>query len=119
MRDHEIKRAIKVILEVIKNTLSSFSIILTKKVILQKVLSDPIIINIDPNPNVVSKDTLVEKDLMFGLIQLLSEMKIPSSLMKLVIKHAILTTIVSGHSTTLLRHKAQLLHIHLGTSPWL
>jgi hypothetical protein len=69
--DCEIKRATKVIFKVIKITLSSFSNILAKKVILQKVLSNPIMENIDPNLNVVSKDTFVEKEVMFGLVQLL------------------------------------------------
>lgn len=61
MSDHEIKKATQVILQVIKNTLNAFSSIFAKKVVLQRVLSNPIVVDINPNPNATSKDTLVEK----------------------------------------------------------
>jgi hypothetical protein len=77
--NHEIKRATKVILEVIKNILIAFSSIFTKKVVLQKVLFDPIMVDIAPNPNVVLKDTFVEKELMFGLVKSLLEVKRPTA----------------------------------------
>ncbi len=79
MPNYDIRRATKVIFQVIKNTFSAFSSIFTKKVVLQRVLSDPIVVDINPNPNAVSKDTLVEKELMSKLVQLLSKMKRPST----------------------------------------
>jgi hypothetical protein len=110
--DCEIKRVTKVILEVIKNTLSSFSSILAKKVVLYRVLFDPIMVDIIPNLNAVLNNTLVEKEFIYGLIQLLSEMKRPNNSMKLTTKHVILIVVVSDYSTTSLKHKAQLLNIH-------
>ncbi len=103
--DCETKRVTKVILEMINNTLSSFSSILAKKVVLYRVLFDPIMVDIIPNLNVDLNNTLVEKELIYGLVQSLSEMKRPNNSMKLTTKHVILIVVVSDYSTTLFKHK--------------
>ncbi len=105
MLDCETKRVTKVILEMINNTLSSFSSILAKKVVLYRVLFDPIMVDIIPNLNVDLNNTLVEKELIYGLVQSLSEMKRPNNSMKLTTKHVILIVVVSDYSTTLFKHK--------------
>jgi hypothetical protein len=98
MPDCEVKRAAQIIPQTINKTLCAFPIDLTKEVVLQKVLSDPIVTNVIPNPCTVSKETFVEKNLIFGLVQSLLEVKRPSTLAKLVMKHAILTTLISDSS---------------------
>jgi hypothetical protein len=87
-------------LQVIKNTFNAFSSIFTKKVVLHKVLSDHVVVDINPNPNAISKDTLVEKELISRLMQLLSKVNRSNDSMKLATKHVmILIIIVNGHLT--------------------
>jgi hypothetical protein len=47
--------------------LQIFLNVFTKEVVMQKVLSDPIVMDVIPNPNGVSKDTIVEKEVVFGI----------------------------------------------------
>jgi hypothetical protein len=72
---------------------------------MQKVLSNPIIINLVPSLNVVLKNTFVEREFMSRLVQLLLEVKRASTLVKLVTKHANFMALVSGSLTTMLRKK--------------
>lgn len=67
---------------------------------MEKVLFDPIVTNVIPNPNGASKDTIVEKEVVFGIVQPLSKVKRVSSSAKLVTKHAILIALVNGSSIT-------------------
>jgi hypothetical protein len=67
---------------------------------MQKVLSNPIVMDVIPNPNGASKDTIVEREVVFGILQSLSKVQKTTSSIKLVTKHAILTSLVSGSSLT-------------------
>jgi hypothetical protein len=72
---------------------------------MQKVLSNPIIINLVPSLNVVLKNTFVDREFMSRLVQLLFEVKRASTLVKLVTKHAIFMALVSDSLITMLRQK--------------
>ncbi len=94
--DHEVRRATQVILQTINKTLRAFPSDLTKEVVMQKVLSNPIMTNVIPNPCTISKEVFVEKCLLYGLVQFLLKVKRMSTSTKLVTKHAILTALVNG-----------------------
>jgi hypothetical protein len=76
---------------------------LTNEVVMKKVLSNPIMTNAIPNPCTVLKEVFVDKYLLYGLVQSLLKVKGPSTSTKLVTKHAILITLVSGSSTSTVR----------------
>jgi hypothetical protein len=42
--------------------------VFTKNVVMQKVLSNPIVMDVIPKPNGASKDTIVEKEVVFGIL---------------------------------------------------
>jgi hypothetical protein len=61
-----------------------------------------------PKLNGTSKDTIVEKEIMFGIVQSLSKVKRVTSSTKLVTKHAILIALVTG--SLIIEHSNRKLH---------
>ncbi len=82
--------------------LKIFPNVVTKEVVMQKVLSDPIVTDVVPNPNGASKDTIffIEKEVVFDIVQSLSKVKRTTSSTKLATKHAILIALVNASSIT-------------------
>jgi hypothetical protein len=72
---------------------------------MQKVTYHPIVRDVIPNLTGLTKDAFVQRKLLSWVVQSLFEVKRPSSITKLAIKHAILMAFVSGGSTTSLRQK--------------
>jgi hypothetical protein len=70
---------------------------------MQRVLSDPIIVSNVPKCFNFSKQGVVEQELLSDLVQNLTEVKRSNIGAKLATKHAILTTIVNANSKSSLR----------------
>jgi hypothetical protein len=65
-------------------------------------------------PNIIksSKDVIAKGDFLSGLVQSLSEVKLPNTVKKLTTKHAILTTLINSSSNTSIWPKARMLKMH-------
>ncbi len=112
VRNHEVRKATQVILQTIKTILDAFLDAHTKQVVMQRVLVDLIVIDVVANSTTCSKDTLAQKDPMYGLVQLLAEMKVAKTLPSMVTKHAILMTLMNKSYTSSLKQKVWVLNMH-------
>jgi hypothetical protein len=110
--DQKVRKATNVILQSIEKTLVAFLSILTNGLVMRKVIDDPIVKDVIPDMMGLAKDALVEKNLLLGVVHSLFDVKRPNTNVKLVTKHAILTTLVNGGSTSSLRQKTRLLKVH-------
>ncbi len=103
MLDRKVERVANVILQSIEKTLVAFPSILANRLVLQKVMDEPIVKVVIPNLMGLAKDALIEKELLSGVTHSLLEVKRPNTNAKLVTKHAILTAFMSGGLTFSLR----------------
>jgi hypothetical protein len=87
--------------------------ILTKVLVIEKVMDDPIVKDVIPNFTRLAKDVVVQKELLSKVVQSLSKVKRPSNIAKFVTKHTILIALMNGSSTNLSRQKTQLVKVHL------
>jgi hypothetical protein len=75
--EHDIRKGAQVILKNMKKPLKTFPNIVTQKIVLQKVMVNPIVTTLVQNHDTFSKDANIEREFMTKLIQSLSEVKRP------------------------------------------
>jgi hypothetical protein len=83
-----------------------------RKVVMQRVLSNPIVVSSVPKHFKFSKQGVAEQRLISDLVQSLTEVKRSNTRAKLAMKHAILMIVVNVNSKPSLRQKALLFNVH-------
>ncbi len=102
------------IIKIIEKTLVALMNILTNLgLMMQKVMVDPIVRDVIPNPINMVKDAFKhKKKLMSGVMQSLFEVKRPHNNLMLVTKHAIVMALMNSGSIISVKQKTQLLKVH-------
>jgi hypothetical protein len=108
----EIKRGTQVILQSMKKTLKAYPNIVTQEIVMRKVMANPIVTTFVENHDMFSKDAIIEREFMIGLVQSLSKVRRPYTLAQLATKHAFFTIVVNGNSKTSFKQKVRLLNVH-------
>jgi hypothetical protein len=108
----EVKKASKVILDTMHNSLSLFSNVAYRQNVMKKVMMDPF-----TGTNILkkmrfSRDAVVNEDILSFVRQFLSVLRCPRASAELAKKHAILTALISSDETTFVRHYARVLKVH-------
>jgi hypothetical protein len=101
--DWKVRRPTNDIFRQIEKTLATFPSIFTKVLVMQKVMDDPIVRDVIPNPIRLAKDVVVQRELLSRVAQSLSKVKRPSNITKLATKHVILMALMNNGSTTSLK----------------
>ncbi len=91
--EHDIKREIQTIVQVITSNL----------VTIQGVCINLVVKYVVPSIIKFSKDAIAKGEFLYGLVQFLSKVKLSNIMAKLATKHAILTTLVNYGSNTSIR----------------
>ena len=108
----EHNRASKVILDAIKDLLSSFLEALDRQAVMQKVWWDPYTIANVLKKLKFSKDVVLQGQLLNDVRQSLEEVRCPRSARELATKHAILTAFVTSSYNSLASQMGRLLKVH-------
>jgi len=112
VQNRDIKRATQVIVRIIALNLAPSSSVVVREAVIQGVCADQIVKYVIPNTIKSSKDVITKGDFLSGLVQSLSEVKLPNTVEKFASKHAISTTLINSSSNTSIWPKARMLKVH-------
>ncbi len=110
--DRDIKRVTQVIVRAIASNLAPYSNVVAREAMIQGVCANLIVKYVVPNTIRSSKAVVAKGEFLFGLVQSLSKVKLPTITTKLATKHAILTTLVNSNSNIPIQQKTWMLKVH-------
>lgn len=110
--NREVKRASKVILDILHDTLFFIFSPANRYNVMKKVMTDPFVGASIPKSMRFNRNAVVDEDILSSIRQSLSKLRYSRTFVELAIKHPILIAEISLGETTSVRHYARLLKVY-------